>query len=106
MEAGRRSVAVANRKIDVFTREVDMVGRRADPQIDFGMDFGEAVEPVDEPLRGKIRGGADGEHAAALALQQALGPVADAVESVAHHDEISTSRLGDHKPLSLAVEKF
>ncbi len=70
------------------------------------MDFSEAAEPVDEPFRGKIRRGADGEHAAALALQQALGSVADAVESVAHHDEISTSRLGDHEPLSLAVEKL
>src|SRR5262249_34936456 len=54
----------------------------------------------------KIRRRAHGERAAALALQQPFGPVADAVESVAHDHEIGATCLGDDQPLSLAIEQL
>ena len=61
---------------------------------------------MDEPLRCEIRRGAHGQRAAALALQQSLGSIADAVESIAHHHEIGAACLGDHQPLSFAIEQL
>src|SRR5262252_8082732 len=43
---------------------------------------------------------------AALALQQSLGSVADAVERIAHHHEIGAASLGDHQALPFAVEQL
>jgi len=106
VEAGVGSIAVANGKIDVLTREVDVLHGRADPQIDLGMGLGETAQPMDEPLRRKIRRRAHGERAATLALQQALGSVADAVERIAHDHEISAACLSDHQPLPFAIEQL
>ena len=82
------------------------MGLSADPEIDFGVDLSEAAEPMNEPLRREIRRGAHGERAAALALQQAFGSIADAVESVAHDHEIGAACLGDHQPLAFAIEQL
>ena len=49
------SIAVANGEIDILAREVNVVGLSADPEIDFGMDLGEAAEPLNKPLRRKVR---------------------------------------------------
>ena len=69
MESGGGSVAVANAKIDVLAREVDMLRGRTDPEIDLGVNLGEAAQSMHEPLRCKIRRGGDSKRAAALALQ-------------------------------------
>src|SRR5262249_59493746 len=105
VESGGGSVAVANAEIDVLAREVDMMRGRTDPEIDLGVNLGEAAQSMHEPLRCKIRRGGDSKRAAALALQQPLGSVAYAVESIAHDNEVGTARLGDHQPLPFAVEK-
>jgi hypothetical protein len=55
-------------KIDLLTREVDVMHGRGDAKIDAGMRFGEVPEPMHKPLRGEIRRGADGENAGALPL--------------------------------------
>src|SRR5262249_15649559 len=106
LQAGVGSVAVANGEVDVLAREVDVMHGGADPQIDLRMGLSETAQPMDEPLGREIRRGAHGERAAALALQQALGSVADAVESIAHDHEIGATGLGDHQPLSLAIEQL
>ena len=106
MEPRAVAVAVTNGKVDVLAREVDVVQRGADPEIDLGVDLGEAAQAMDEPLRREVRRRADGEHAAALALQQALRPGGDAVEGIAHDGEIGAARLGDDEPLPLAIEKL
>ena len=69
VESGGGSVAVANAKIDVLAREVDMLRGRTDPEIDLGVNLGEAAQSMHEPLRCKIRRGGDSKCAAALALQ-------------------------------------
>src|SRR6476646_988690 len=61
---------------------------------------------MDKPLRREVRRSADGEHAAALALQQPLCPGSDAVEGIAHHNEIGAPGLGDGETLPFAVEQL
>ena len=70
------------------------------------MDLGEAAQPMHEPLRRKIRRGADGERAAALALQQPLGSVGDSIEGIAHDREVGATCLGDHQSLPFAIEQL
>jgi hypothetical protein len=100
------AVAVTNGEVDVLAREVHMMKRRAYPQIDLGMGLDEAAQPMNQPLRRKVRGGADGERAAALTLQQPLGSIGDAVEGIAQDNEIGAARLGDDQALALAVEQL
>ena len=97
---------MADRKIDLLAREVDVVQRRRDPQVDVRMRLGKVPETVDQPLGGEIRRGADGEHARALALHDARGAERDPVEGVAQHGEIIAPGLGDDEPLALAVEQL
>src|SRR5713101_5392398 len=61
---------------------------------------------MDEPLRREVRRSADGEHAAALALQQPLRSSRDAVESIAYDTEIGAARFGDDEALAFTIEKF
>jgi hypothetical protein len=89
-----------------LAREVDVMHGRADPEIDLRVGLGEAAEPMHEPLRCKIGRGADRERAAALALQQPLRSVADAIECIAHDNEVGTPGLGDDQPLALAIEEL
>ncbi len=70
------------------------------------MDLGEAAQPMDQPLGCEVRRGADRERASALALQQPLGPVGDSIKRIAHDREIDATRLGDHQPLSFAIEEL
>ena len=84
LEARPVAVAVTDGEIDVLAREVDVMQRRRNPQVDLGVRLGEAAEPVHEPLGGEIRRRADRQHAGPLALQQALGAERDPVERVAH----------------------
>src|SRR5215203_6140436 len=100
------SLAVTNRKIDILAREVDMMRLGADSEIDLGMNFGEAAEPMNEPLGGEIRGNADSKRAGALPLQQPFGSVGDAIEGIAHDSKIGASSLSDDQPLPLAIKKF
>src|SRR5262249_13214308 len=106
LQAGVGSVAMANGEVDVLAREVDVLHGRADSQINLRMGLGETAQAMDKPLRREVRRGADGERAAPLALQQALGSVADAVEGAAHDQGMGATRLGDHQPLSLAIEQL
>jgi Domain of unknown function (DUF1127) len=61
---------------------------------------------MDEPLRCEVRRGADSEPAAALALQQLLGSIGDPIEGIAQDSEIGATCLGDHQPLSFAIEQL
>src|SRR4051794_12051629 len=61
---------------------------------------------MDKPLRREVRRRADGEHAAALALQQALRPGGDAVERVTHDNEIGAPGFGDGETLPFAAEQL
>ena len=97
---------MTNGEVDVLAREVDVMRRSADSEIDLGMCFREPPQPVDEPLRSKIGRGADGERAAALTLQQPFGAIGDPIERVAHDREIGAPALGDHQPLALAIEQL
>ena len=99
------SVAVTHRNVDVLAREVDVVQRRADAQVDAGVGLGEAAEAVHQPLRSEVRRGGHGEDAGTLPLQQTFGPGGEAVEGVAHHLEIRAPRVGDDQPLALTVEE-
>ena len=49
------AVTMSNRKVNVLTREVDLMHRRRHPQIDVGMRLGKPAEPMDQPFGGKIR---------------------------------------------------
>jgi hypothetical protein len=49
------AVAVTNRDIYVFAREIDVMQRARHAEVDFGMHFCKAAEPMDEPLGSKIR---------------------------------------------------
>src|SRR5262249_35351675 len=57
-------------------------------------------------FRGEVRRRADRQRARALALQEALGTERDPVERVADDGEILAAALGDHQPLTLAVEEL
>ena len=96
---------MADRDVDILAREVDVVERRADAEVDARVGLGEAAETVHQPLRGEIRRGRDGENAGALPLQQTFGPGGEAVEGVAHNLEIRAPRIGDDQPLALTVEE-
>src|SRR6188472_1690868 len=61
---------------------------------------------MDQPFRREVRRRADGEHAAALALEQALRPRGDAVEGVTDDNEIGTPGFGDGETLPFTVEQL
>jgi hypothetical protein len=46
---------MSNGKVDFLAREVDVMHRCGDSEIDVGMGFGKSTEPMDEPFGGKIR---------------------------------------------------
>ena len=83
-----------------------MLQRGADPEIDLGVDLGETAQAMDKPFRREVRRRADGEHAAALTLQQALRSGGDAVEGITHDHEIGASGFGDGETLPFAVEQL
>src|ERR1051326_2767143 len=70
------------------------------------MFSGNPARAIDQPFGGEVGRGADGEHAAALTLQQPLGAERDPVECVADNGEIIAARLGDDQPLPLAGEQL
>ena len=73
-----------DRKVNLLARKIDVMQRGRDAQVDAGMRLGKMTEPVHEPFGGKIRRGADGQHAGILALQQPLGADRNAVQRIAH----------------------
>jgi hypothetical protein len=46
---------MTHRKVDLLTREVDVVQRCRNAKINVGVRLGEMAEPMDEPFRGEIR---------------------------------------------------
>lgn len=72
VQARPMALTVADRNIDVFAGEIDVMHRRRDPKVDPGMGLDEPPEPVDQPLGREIRQGADREDARILPLQQAF----------------------------------
>jgi hypothetical protein len=54
---------VPNRKIDVLPREIDVVHRRGNPEVDIGVRLGEPTEAMDQPFRSKVRRRADRQDA-------------------------------------------
>ena len=84
---------MADREIDLLAREIDVMQRRRDAQVDLRMRLGKMAEPMHQPFGGKIRRRADREHACVLPLQQPLGADGNAVERVAHDGEIVAARL-------------
>src|SRR5947209_10176345 len=59
VKSGFVSLAVTYGEIDVLAGEVDVMGLGADSEVNLGVDFSEAAEPMNEPLRGEIRRDAD-----------------------------------------------
>ena len=82
------AIAMPDCKVDIFAGEIDMMHRRRYPKIDLRVRIREMSKAVDQPLRGKVRRGTDGQSAGALSRYEPLGPEGDAVECVAHHGQI------------------
>ena len=82
------AVAMAHGKVDILAREVDVMQRRRDAQIDARMLLGKSAQTIDQPFGGEIRRRADGERPGALALEQAFGAERNAVEGVAQGGEV------------------
>src|SRR5215831_2470070 len=106
MQSWPMAVAVANRDIYVFAREIDVMQRARYAEVDFGMYFCKAAEPMDEPLGSKIRRCAHGQHARTLPLHEALRSHGDTVKRLAHNRQIIAPGIGDDQPLSLAIEEL
>src|SRR5215472_8222178 len=106
MQSRPMAVAVTNRDIYVFACEIDVMQRARYAEVDFGMYFCKATEPMDEPLGSKIRRCAHGQHARILPLHQALGSHGDAVERLAHNSQIIAPGIGNDEPLPLATEEL
>src|SRR5215469_9282203 len=106
MQSWPMAVAVTNRDIYVFAREIDVMQRARYAEVDFGMYFCKAAEPMDEPLGSKIRRCAHGQHARTLPLHQALGSHGDTVKCVAHNRQIIAPGIGDDEPLPLPIEEL
>jgi len=106
MQSDPVTVAVADSEIDVFLREVDVMHRCRNPQIDLGMGVGETTKAVDQPFRGKVRRGAQGQHPGMLALDQALRAHGDPVERLPNDDKIIGSGRSDPQPVAFAVEEL
>ena len=100
------AVAVAYRKVDLLAREVDVMQRRGNPQVDAWMRLGKMAEPMHQPFGGEIRRSADGEDAGVLTLQKPLGADGDTVQRVAHDVEIVAARFRDDEPLAFAIEEL
>jgi len=49
------TVAVANREIDILFREVDVMHRCRNPEVDFAMALGESAQAMYQPLGGEVR---------------------------------------------------
>src|SRR5215212_1498749 len=97
---------MANSKVHLLARKIDVVQRGGDAQIDPRMRLGKMAEPVHQPFGGEVRRGGYREHAGVLSLQEPLGAHGDAVKRVADNREIVTSGLGDDQALALAIKKF
>src|SRR5580704_4834500 len=106
MQSWPMAVAVTNPDVYVFAREIDVMHRARYAEVDFGMCLCEAAEPMDEPLGGKIRRGAHGQHAGTLPLHQALGSHGDAVKRLAHNCQIIAPGIGNDQPLPLAIKEL
>ena len=76
MQSWPMAVAVTNRDIYVFAREIDVMQRARYAEVDFGMNFCKAAEAMDEPLGSKIRRCAHGQHARTLPLTRRSVPMA------------------------------
>src|SRR5215471_13052732 len=106
MQSRPMAVAVTNRDIYVFAREIGVMQRARNAEVDFGMYFCKAAEPMDEPLGGKIWRCAYCQHARTLPLHQALGSHGDTVKCVAHNRQIIAPGIGDDEPLPLPIEQL
>jgi hypothetical protein len=100
------AVAVAHRDVDILAHEVDLVHGRRDPQVDRRIRLGEPAQTMHQPFGGRIGRRADREVSGGLALHQALGSHSDAVERIAHSDQIVTAGFRDDQALAFAVEQF
>src|SRR5262249_38352846 len=106
IEAGPVAVAVAHGEVHFLSREIDVMQRRGDAQVDLGMRLDEIAEPVHQPFGGQVRQGAHREYAGILTLQKPLGAHRDAVERITHHGEIVAARLGNDDALAFAIEQL
>src|SRR6516165_8306342 len=106
MQSWPVAVAVTNRVVHVFAGDIAVMQRARYPQVDFGMYFCKAAEPMDKPLGSKIRRCANGQHARTLPLHQALSSHRDTVKRLAHNRQIIAPGIGDDQPLPLAIEEL
>src|SRR5438874_1086735 len=86
----RRAPAMPNGDVDILAGEVDVMQRRAHPQIDGRMLLRKPAQPVYQPFGREIWRRAHREHAGVLAAQQSLGPVGDPVERIAYGRKITS----------------
>ena len=97
--------AMTDREIDLLARKVDVVHRCREVQHYFGVCRGKPSKTVNQPFRGEVGRGADGERASTLTLSQLLGSKRDPVEGIAYHSEIIAAGAGDDEAVALAVEE-
>ena len=99
-------VPVTDRHIDVLPREVNVLQRGADAQVNPRMVLGEPSKAMDEPLAGEVGRSGHGQHASVLALQQTLGSDGEPVKGIPHHFKIRSSRVGDQQALTLPLKQL
>ena len=100
------AITVSNRKVNVFTCEINVMHCRGYPEIDVRMRLSESTEPMYEPFGGKVRRRADCQNPGGLTLHKTFCPDSNPIQCVADHCKIFATSLGNHKSLALAVEKF
>ena len=97
---------MAHRKVDLLAREIHVMQRSRNTQIDLRVRLGKVAEAVHKPFGGEIRRGADGENARALPLNEPLGACGNAIQRIADHREIVSACLRDEETLAFAIEQL
>src|ERR1700736_6639805 len=97
---------MSDREVHVFPREIDVVHRCRQPQLDLRVRLGKPPEARYQPFSGEIGRGANSDRARPLALQQPVSAKLKSLKHVAHHGEIVAAGIGDHQTVALALEQL
>jgi len=100
------TIAVTNRDVDIFAREVDMVHSRRDSEVNPRVSLDKPRKPMHKPFCGKIGRGADRKDARGLSLHQALGSDGETIKRVPHDREILATRFRYDQALAFAIEQL
>jgi hypothetical protein len=97
--------AVTNTQIDPIGGEIYMTPRRANPQIDLRMAFGEITEAGYQPFVGKIGRHGHRQHIILLRAGHRFTTGLQALQRFAHERQIESSGTGQGQTPGLALEK-